>query len=101
MSIAAILVGTDKFREANNRYPNSLVVFRDGVNAGQLEMVHMEAIHLHQAVKAKADVADMTVTFAIVQKRHNAKIFSVRLTLFTHLTAHVRQVLDKLEIIVK
>ena len=77
IDFSAIVAGVGKHREVNGRIPKHLVVFRDGVNAGQLEMAHNEGIRLHEVIRASPGLEAVTVTYAIVQKRHNVKLFWV------------------------
>jgi len=87
---SAILAGVEKYRDSNGQHPKHLVVFRDGVNAGQLETAHQEAIRLHEVIRASPGLQLTTVTFAIVQKRHNIKLFWVKVSIFPISTEALR-----------
>jgi aubergine-like protein len=73
----AVLECARKYAELHSGVaPRHVVVFRDGVNSGQLEMAHHEAENLGERFEKDPAFSHVTVTVAIVQKRHNTRLFS-------------------------
>ena len=60
----------------NTRYPDRIIIYRDGVSDGQLEIVvKYEIKQLLAAFKAIEINYEPTLTVIIVQKRINTRIF--------------------------
>merc|ERR1719479_558082 len=78
-----------EYHKVNNQYPKDIVIFRDGVSDGQMELV--EKHEAEQFMAAIAEVASKTpssggskealyhpgFSFIIVQKRINTRLFNV------------------------
>ncbi|THY25477.1 Piwi-domain-containing protein [Aureobasidium pullulans] len=67
------------YRSKNDKLPNNILFFRDGVSEGQFAQV--KAKEVPQVVEACEAVAGkgvkINITFIIVSKRHNARLFKV------------------------
>lgn len=92
----AFSAGLAKYWESNNRWPAHVVVFRDGVGDGQLEVVQKHeseqfVVALREMTKSAAAAfskgsggassgpiapAMPGFTFVVVQKRINARLFT-------------------------
>lgn len=59
-------------KENQGRYPNNLIVFRDGVSEGQLEKVRKTEIPLIRAAISKTSKG-MKLVVIVVQKRHHTR----------------------------
>lgn len=65
------------YRLKNNKFPSNVLFFRDGVSEGQFAQV--KAKEVPQIVEACEEVAGkdvkINITFIIVSKRHNTRLF--------------------------
>lgn len=60
----------------NNRYPNRIIIYRDGVGDGQLETVkNFEVKQLEESFASIAPDYQPRLSVIIVQKRINTRIF--------------------------
>lgn len=76
----ALLGALAAWRNANGRLPEKVIVFRDGVGDGQLRMC--EQYEVPQMVAAFGQLEPGYVpllTFVVVQKRINTRVFAVRM----------------------
>lgn len=63
------------FKDANNRRPNKIIVFRDGVSEGQFQhALDYEVSGIQQACKELFGEY-IPITFIVVQKRHHTRFF--------------------------
>jgi aubergine-like protein len=67
--------GLKVYHQVNGRWPERIIVFRDGVGDGQIPHVH--AMEVNQVKTAILDVAEepLKLTFIIVSKRINTRFF--------------------------
>lgn len=64
-----------QYKERNNTYPDQVIVFRDGVSDGQLELVaEHEAAQIERLFKTSFEAS---FAFIVVQKRINLRFFQV------------------------
>lgn len=64
----------DVYRQRNNRYPDNLIIYRDGVGDGQIDHVrNIELKHIRRVAKQKNQ--NIKITFIIVNKRIGARFF--------------------------
>lgn len=67
----------ENFRKACNLYPRKIIVFRDGVSEGQFQhALNYEVSGIQQACKELTN-AIIPITFIVVQKRHQTRLFPV------------------------
>lgn len=73
------------YKKMNDKLPDKIIIFRDGVGDGQLKFVEeYEIPQLEEACKQSDPSYSPNFTFVIVQKRINTRIFMVSfLTLVT------------------
>jgi eukaryotic translation initiation factor 2C len=63
-----------QYKKMNQKLPKRIIMFRDGVSSGQFEEVlKVEVSALEKA--AKKMKCNASITYVIVQKRHNVKFF--------------------------
>merc|ERR1711951_248183 len=71
------------YHQVNNKWPKDIVIFRDGVSDGQMEMVEKhEAEQFISAFSAVSGTSSQPAfnpgfAFVIVQKRINTRLFNV------------------------
>lgn len=83
---AAMRASLIAYREENAVLPERVIVFRDGVGDGQLFMCsEYELPQMHKAFSAMGADYRPSLTFIVVQKRINTRIFAVILRLFPEL----------------
>lgn len=64
------------FTQVNNRFPDRIIIYRDGVGDGQLDTVkNFEVKQLESAFSSIAPDYKPRLTVIIVQKRINTRIF--------------------------
>lgn len=66
------------YRKMNNRLPDRIIIFRDGVGDGQLRMCsEYEIPQLQSACRIENPGYQPDFTFVVVQKRINTRLFAV------------------------
>lgn len=64
----------ERYKELNNRYPDRVVIYRDGVGDGQLD--HVRSVELEQIEKAiRSKDGDIKLALIIVNKRIGARFY--------------------------
>ncbi|GFS54318.1 piwi-like protein 2 [Nephila pilipes] len=72
------LASLRKYFEVNHRLPEKIILFRDGVGVGQLQVVkNYEAEQLTSCFKHFSQDYSPSLTIAVVQKRINTRMYSV------------------------
>lgn len=67
-----------EYKKVNEKLPDKIIIFRDGVGDGQLKFVEeYEIPQLEEACKQSDPNYCAKLTFVIVQKRINTRIFMV------------------------
>lgn len=63
-----------EYYQVNQRYPNHIILFRDGVGSGQFELVtSIEIARVIAVINKLVGFNSCKLLFAVVQKRHNAR----------------------------
>ena len=62
------------FHKINGKYPQNIIVFRDGVSESQLSLVTNREILQIEAVYRKLNLSRPRITAYVVQKRHHTRI---------------------------
>ncbi|KAJ8934127.1 hypothetical protein NQ314_013586 [Rhamnusium bicolor] len=77
---AFLLLACHRFKEQNGRFPERILIYRDGVGDGQLPYVHQ-----HEVANIKKKLSDeiyknndLKMAFVVVSKRINTRIFTDR-----------------------
>lgn len=74
----ALVNALNAYRSLNNKLPEKIIIYRDGVSDGQLNMCQEYEVPQIQAAFGKLDANfKPTLTFIVVQKRINTRIFTV------------------------
>ena len=72
----AFIKGLKKYYESNHSWPDTVIVFRDGVGDGQLSVsAKYEAEQFKDCFKHISDDYSPGLGFVVVQKRINTRIF--------------------------
>ncbi|XP_037807550.1 protein argonaute-3 [Lucilia sericata] len=65
------------FRKENGKYPDSVIIYRDGVGDGQLALCESYEIPQFEAACNRMLNHTLKITFIVVQKRINTRYFTV------------------------
>lgn len=68
----------EKSRDDNGAFPSKVIVFRDGVGDGQLDHCLRYEIPQFEATLKEYNITECTVTYIIVQKRINTRMFAIK-----------------------
>jgi len=72
----AFIKGLKKYYETNHSWPDTVIIFRDGVGDGQLDVTSKhEVLQLKDCFKHISDDYSPGLGFVVVQKRINTRIF--------------------------
>lgn len=81
--IVALINSLNAYKSLNNKLPEKIIMYRDGVGDGQLRMCDEYEVPQMRAAFATVDPDyNPTLTFIVVQKRINTRIFAVILFFF-------------------
>ncbi|KAJ8925852.1 hypothetical protein NQ315_009704 [Exocentrus adspersus] len=74
---AFLLIACQKFKEINGRYPERILIYRDGVGEGQLPYVYEhEVANIKKRLQEELyKNGDLKLAFVVVSKRINTRIF--------------------------
>lgn len=76
--IVALINSLNAYKSLNNKLPEKIIMYRDGVGDGQLRMCDEYEVPQMRAAFATVDPDyNPTLTFIVVQKRINTRIFAV------------------------
>jgi eukaryotic translation initiation factor 2C len=65
-----------KYRDVNKKFPSRVIMYRDGVSAGQFKEV--QEVEISAILKALKDLkCTAKLTFVVVQKRHSVRFFPI------------------------
>ncbi|KAI9350668.1 Piwi domain-containing protein [Obelidium mucronatum] len=68
----------EQFRQRNGCYPLRILFYRDGISEMQLQDVMTEEVSAIKRACASLGIVDVKLTFTVVNKRHHARFFPVR-----------------------
>ncbi|KAJ3006307.1 UNVERIFIED_CONTAM: hypothetical protein HDU68_004159 [Siphonaria sp. JEL0065] len=69
----------EQFRARNSCYPQRILFYRDGVSEAQLNDVMAEEVSAVRRACVGLGISDFKLTFTVVNKRHHARFFPVRM----------------------
>lgn len=74
---ASLKFALDAYKKLNGCYPDRIIIFRDGVSDGQLKICsEYEIPQMREACKLGSEDYDPKITFIVVQKRINTRLFT-------------------------
>lgn len=78
---AKMTFALEKYHQINNTFPETIIVFRDGVGDSQIGVLSHEIKQLKAAMRSIDMNYNPKFAFLVIQKRINTRILMIKVTL--------------------